>query len=62
VVFQPRASELAAEERLLNEPTYKGARDKIVGFVTRLQGAAAGGLRRAAPQPAGELHRLPRNR
>ena len=41
VVFQPRATELPAEERLLNEPTYKGARDKIVAFVTRLQEASA---------------------
>src|SRR6266540_7138812 len=39
MVFQPSPSALAAEERLLNEPTYMKARDKIVDFIARLQTA-----------------------
>lgn len=50
VVFEPSARELAAEERLLNEPIYKKARDKIVGFIARLQEARS-------PEAYVELHR-----
>jgi hypothetical protein len=39
VVFQPSPGEFAAEERLLNEPIYKKARDKIVEFIKQLQAA-----------------------
>jgi hypothetical protein len=39
VVFQPSGGEFAAEERLLNEPIYKKARDKIVEFIKQLQAA-----------------------
>jgi len=50
VVFQPSPREFAAEERLLNEPIYKKARDKIVEFITRLQAARS-------PEDYVELHR-----
>ncbi len=50
MVFQPSPREFAAEERLLNEPIYKKARDKIVGFITRLQAARS-------PEDYVELHR-----
>ena len=43
MVFQPRGHEFAAEERLLNEPIYKKARDKIEEFITRLQAAQSPG-------------------
>ncbi len=37
--FQPSPFQLVAEERLLNEPIYRKARDKIVEFITQLQAA-----------------------
>jgi hypothetical protein len=50
VVFQPSAPEFAAEERLLNEPIYMKARDKIVEFIKQLQAARR-------PEDYVELHR-----
>lgn len=39
MVFEPRAREFAAEERLLNDPIYRKAHEKIVEFIVRLQEA-----------------------
>jgi hypothetical protein len=50
MTFQPNPHELAAEERLLNEPGHKKARDKIAEFVAALQAAKR-------PENYVELHR-----
>ena len=50
MIFQPSTRKFAAEEQLLNEPTYKKARDKVVEFITRLQAAHS-------PEEYVELHR-----
>ena len=50
VVFQPSPEDFAAEQRLLNEPLYSKAGDKIVTFMTQLQAART-------PEDYVELHR-----
>jgi hypothetical protein len=50
MAFQPNSRELAAEERLLNEPGHRKARDKIAEFITALRAARR-------PKEYVELHR-----